>query len=388
MLLETAWRKEYYVNDTSQQYPKLTFREVRTREVEIELKRPLETSGGDVHKAPLILMDLLTEEGVVGRTYLYCHTSLVLEPLAQLIVGLSEQLKGTTVAPLTINDRLRRSFQGFLGTKGLTGMAVAGIEMAAWDAVAKAAELPLVAFLGGKPEKIPAYCTLRSMDPESAAEEALEMISLGIRTFKLKVGYADVMTDVKAIRALRGAIGEDVRLAVDYNQKLSVTEALRRVRVLDEEDLYWIEEPTFADNFEGHARIAQEAATPIRTGENWWSPHDAAKSIKVGASDYGMPDVMKIGGIAAWLHVAALAESVGLPLSSHIFPEISAHLLAVTPTAHLLEYLDFATPVLQRPLEIDDGHAVLPTDPGTGIEWNEEAIQHFLVRPAKKDSLA
>ena len=185
--------------------------------------------------------------------------------------------------------------------------------------------------------------------------------------------------DLEAISALRGVVGEGATIAVDFNQSLSVTGALERVRVLDEEGLYWIEEPTRADDFVGHARIAQEAKTPICIGENWWGPHDLQKSLEAGACDYGMPDAMKIGGVTGWLRAAALAEPAGLPLVSHIFPEISTHLLAASPTAHRLEYLDLAAPVLKEPVRIEDGHALVPEGSGIGFEWDEDAARRFLV---------
>jgi mandelate racemase len=166
---------------------------------------------------------------------------------------------------------------------------------------------------------------------------------------------------------------------VDYNQVLSVPEAISRARALDEEGLYWIEEPTRADDFAGHARIAREARTRIQIGENWWGPHDMAKSLEAGASDLAMPDVIKIGGVSGWLRAAALAEAEGMPASSHLYPEVSAHLLAVTPTRDRLEYLDLAGPILKEPVRIEEGHAVIPTSPGTGVEWDEESVRRYLV---------
>ena len=166
---------------------------------------------------------------------------------------------------------------------------------------------------------------------------------------------------------------------VDYNQSLSVPEAIHRIRALDDEGLAWIEEPTLHDDFAGHARIAREARTGIQLGENWWGPHDLAKSIAAGASDYAMPDVMKIGGVTGWLRMAALTEAAGLPVSSHIFPEFSAHLLAVTPTCHWLEYMDLANPILENPIRIEGGLAHIPEVPGAGVEWNEAAVKRFLV---------
>jgi mandelate racemase len=164
----------------------------------------------------------------------------------------------------------------------------------------------------------------------------------------------------------------------DYNQSLSVAEALRRCEALADEGLVWVEEPTRADDYDGHAQIRRKSRIPIQMGENWWGPHDMAKSLAANASDLGMPDAMKIGGVTGWLRAAALAEAQGMPISSHLFPEVSAHLLAASPTGHWLEYVDWAEPILQRPLRIDNGEAVIAEMPGAGIEWNESTVKQFL----------
>jgi mandelate racemase len=257
---------------------------------------------------------------------------------------------------------------------------VAAVPDGRLDALARANDLPLVRLLGGIERRVPAYGSLRSMAPEDVVDEVRELEPLGFDAYKLKVGHGDIGADLEVINALRGTAGDGASLAVDYNQSLSVTEALERVRVLDEEGLAWIEEPTRADDFAGHARIAQEARTPICIGENWWGPHDAQRSLEAGACDYGMPDAMKIGGVTGWLRTAALAEPSGLPLVSHIFPEVSVHLLAASPTAHALEYLDTAGSVLKDPIKVEDGHALVPTGPGIGLEWDEVAVGRYLVR--------
>jgi mandelate racemase len=260
-------------------------------------------------------------------------------------------------------------------------MAMAGIDMAAWDALAKSCEVPLARLLGGEPRKIPAYnsCGLGIIGGERAAEEALELVAPGFRAIKVRLGYPELDTDVAVVRAVRRSVGEGVVLMSDYNQSLSVVEAERRAAALDGEGLYWIEEPTRADDHSGHAQVRRESGTPIQTGENWWGPHDMAKSIEAGASDYAMADAMKIGGVSGWLRAAALAESAGLPLSSHLFPEISAHLLSMSPTCHWLEYVDWANPILEEPLEIMEGYASVPSRPGIGMSWDEEAVRRYSV---------
>jgi mandelate racemase len=356
---------------------RMTIRGVRARGLDLALERPVETASGVMRTAPLVLIDLFTEEGVTGRSYVRCYTPVALRSLVRLVADLEDLLRGTSAAPATVERALQRHFR-LLGPQGLTGIAMAGIDMALWDALATACGLPLVTLLGGRPGPIPAYASLRSMSPGAAAAEAEEVLALGFGAVKVKVGRGVLADDLDTIRAVRRAVGDGVRLMVDYNQSLSVADAIDRARALDREGLHWIEEPTRADDVEGHARITAAAGTAIQLGENWWGPHDMARSIAAHASDHVMLDVMKLGGVTGWLRAAALAEASGLPASSHTFPELSVHLLGVTPTCHLLEYLDHAGPILQEPVRIEDGQAVTPERPGSGLEWDEDAVRRSL----------
>jgi mandelate racemase len=350
------------------------------RAVDVPMRRPLKTGGGEVASAAMVLVDLETDEGVTGRGYLFCPTPLVLEPLAKVLSNLAPLVEGEPLAPAAIERKLHGTFR-LLGPQGLTAMAAAGIDMAAWDALAKSCGMSLVRLLGGEPRKIAAYnsCGLGMIGADRAAEEAQELLGAGFSAIKVRLGYEQLKTDLEVVRAIRGSIGEGAVLMADYNQSLSVAEASRRAAALEDEGLYWIEEPTRADDYSGHARIRRGAKTRIQIGENWWGPHDAAKSIEAGASDYVMPDAMKIGGVTGWMRTAALAEAAGLSLSSHLFPEISAHLLAVSPTRHWLEYVDWANPILEEPLTIEDGHASPPDTPGIGISWDEGAVRRYSV---------
>jgi mandelate racemase len=357
---------------------RLTVSGLRARAVDVPVEPPLETASAEIRSAPLVLVDLATEEEVTGHSYAFCVTPLALAPMARLVSNLGPPIEGDAVAPLSIEDKLHDRFR-LLGPQGLTGMAMAAVDVAAWDALAKAHELPLVEFLGGERTPVPAYASLRAMGLESVTEEAREAVGSGFGAVKVRIGHPDVRRDVEVVRAVRNAIGDGVDLMVDYNQVLSVPEAISRARILDEEGLYWIEEPTRADDFAGHARITREAKTHVQIGENWWGPHDMAKSLAAGASNLAMPDVIKIGGVSGWLRAVALAEAEGMPASSHLYPEVSAHLLAATPTRDRLEHLDLAGPILKEPLRIESGNAVIPTSPGTGVEWDEEAVRRYLV---------
>jgi mandelate racemase len=201
----------------------------------------------------------------------------------------------------------------------------------------------------------------------------------GFRAIKARLGYPDLETDIAVVREVRKAIDPDAIVMTDYNQSLTAPEAIRRAQALEAENIFWIEEPVLADDFAGHAEVRAKTSIAIQTGENWWGTHDMRKSMEAGASDFGMPDVVKIGGVTGWMRAAALAEANGLPISSHLFPEISVHLLVASPTAHWLEFVDFASPILRNPVVPENGFVTPADAPGTGLEWDEEAVSRFLV---------
>jgi mandelate racemase len=336
------------------------------------------TSSGDILVAPLALVELATAEGPTGCSYVFSYTPAALAPLCKLLENFGALLAGRAVAPVALDAELAVRMR-LLGPQGLTGIAMAAIDMAAWDALARAAGLPLVRMLGGAPRPVPAYNSLGMDGADAAAKLAAETAQAGFKALKIKIGYPDVADDVAAIRAVRREIGDGLALMVDYNQALPVPEAIRRIRRLDDEGLAWVEEPTRADDFDGHARIARAVRTPLQIGENWWGPADMAKSIAAGASSFAMPDVMKIGGVTGWLRAAALAQAAGLPVSSHIFPELSAHLLPVTPTAHWLEWLDTAGGVLADPVKPVAGAVTAADVPGSGVTFDPAAVRRYRV---------
>lgn len=355
--------------------PGLTIRQLRARAVKVPMPLPLQTSSGTIGIAPLALIDLETEEGVTGCAYLFCYTVLALKPVIQMLENLAPLIQGDAVAPRELERKLQAQFR-LLGAKGIAAMALAGLDMAAWDALAKSRGMPLAKLLGGERRRIPAYnsCGLGMIGAERAADEAQQLAAPGFDAIKVRLGYPELKTDIGVVRAVKRAIGDEVLLMSDYNQALSVAEAIRRIRALDDEGLYWIEEPAFADDFAGYAEIRRKAKTAIQMGENWWGLHDMEKSVAAGSSDLVMPDAMKIGGVSGWLRAAALAEAAGMPVSSHLFPEVSAHLLAVSPTCHWLEYVDWASPILQEPFKVENGHATAPDKPGIGIAWDEARV--------------
>jgi mandelate racemase len=359
----------------------MKIRSLRLRAVAAPMKRPLATSIASVTVAPLLLIDLETDAGVVGRSYLFALARHHLPPLGKLVEAMGEMVKGDEVAPLELERKLRARY-ALLGVHNMVLFAMAGIDMAAWDALGQKHGLPLVRLLGAVPRPIPAYNSkgLGIQGLDKLEKEAAELVEEGFRALKLRLGRPGAAQDLDALRAVKKAIGPDITLMVDFNQGLSVAEAIRRGHMIDEEGgVHWIEEPIRADDFSGCSEIKRQIRTPIQLGENFMGPEQMAQALAAGACDYVMPDAERIGGVTGWMRAAALAQGAGVEMSSHLFPEVSCHLLAATPTCHWLEYVDWANPILKDPVTLKDGHVVIPEAPGSGIAWNEQAVEKYQV---------
>jgi mandelate racemase len=242
--------------------------------------------------------------------------------------------------------------------------------------------LQLAALLGSEPKRIPAYnsCGLGLMtSPDQVADEAVKLLVGGFRAIKLRLGYPTLQEDLAALHAVKKRVGDGIAVMVDYNQALSLVAALERGRALDQEGIYWLEEPIRHDDYAGYATLVRELETPIQIGENFSESSAMAVALAAGAADYVMPDLERIGGVTGWQRAAALAATQRIAMSSHLFPEVSVHLLSATPTCHFLEYVDWADKILERPLEIDDGFAVVPRRPGNGLTWDTKAVEKYRV---------
>ena len=340
----------------------------------------LGTSRGVITKAPLLLIDLDTEEGVTGRSYLWCYFPAAVPAIAKILEEVARVVKGKRLAPADLWGKLAERF-ALIGVQGLVRMAMAGFDVAAWDALAVAAGWPLATLIGSSPKRIPAYnsCGLGLMAPRELADEAEKLLARGFRAVKLRHGYPTLAEDLSALHAVKKRLGSEIAVMVDYNQALSLAQALERGRALDQEGIYWLEEPIRHDDYAGNATLVRELKTPIQIGENFSESSAMAVALAAGAADYVMPDLERIGGVTGWLRAAALAATHRIEMSSHLFPEVSAHLLAATPTAHFLEYMDWADKILAEPLEIVDGFAVVPQRPGNGLAWDAKAVKKYRI---------
>jgi mandelate racemase len=243
----------------------LTIRELKVRAVDAPMPRPIRTAVGTIPSAPLLLIDIQTDQGIVGHAYLFAYTKAVLAPLARLAAEIAGELAGQSVAPAARMRAFERRFL-LLGRQGLLGMLLSGIDMALWDALGRAADCPVVQLLGGEPAALSAYDSFGVIDPIADERAIRQSLERGFRAIKIKLGDGDVKKDAATVAAVRGMVGPDIALMVDYNQSLDVPEARRRIGRLATHDIAWVEEPVPAEDIHGHARVRAGSPVPVQTG--------------------------------------------------------------------------------------------------------------------------
>lgn len=364
---------------TSSTLPKIEA--INVRRAMVPFEQPLKTASGVMLAAPLVLLDIRTTAGVTGHAYLFCYTPIVLGAVATLTEDVAKALIGQSLSPHQLLQRLRAGYK-LLGTQGLLDMVLSAIDMALWDAWSKFLGQPLATLFGADLTQRPSIQVYASYGMEEAQQTRRyieQALSEGHRYVKIKIGHADLKTDLAVVETALHAMQGQASLLVDYNQSLSVAEALVRCKALDGYGLIWIEEPTAFDDWHGHAAIAQHVTTPIQAGENLWGATQVAESLDLGASDLMMPDLGKVGGVGGWLQASMVCAARRVPVSNHFYQEISAHLMLVTPGAYLLEYFRMADPILEQPLALSHGRAIVPDRPGHGMVWCETALQKYLL---------
>jgi mandelate racemase len=333
-----------------------------------ELPSPLLTASGKLTNAALVLVKIRSKCGVEGHSYLFSPSSKLLPALASAVSVAFEEVKGKSCSPETNTDYLLDKFKLFGGT-GILTMAFAAIDMASWDLLGRALGKPLYRLWGGTQTTIPSYESsgLSIGSFGQVLDQAERFLSNGNSRMKVRLGYETIAEEVMLLSRLKDELGNNIELMVDYNQGLTFDQALERCKELDDLGLTWIEEPILADMLEKAANLTNATKTPIQLGENLWSLTEVERALNLGASDYLMPDVAKIGGATQWLRAAKMAERHGLKVSSHLYPEISAHLMASISNAHYLEYADWTKLQFSGHQSPQNNHVIITDKTGVGL---------------------
>jgi mandelate racemase len=358
---------------------------IKVRKLLVPLRRPLTVSFGTFKEAPMLAVELETTGGIPGRVLGFTFHRLGLTLLPPVLEHLATVVSGRDItrANITqIHDLCQKSLM-LLGHEGVTQMALSFFDMALHDALARAAGVPLYRLLGAEAAALPSYnsCGGNLIPAEAAAREAKELIAEqgGFAHVKIRLGRGAVTEDLAAVRAVRDALGPSKMVSVDFNQALPPAAALDVCRAFDGAGLGWIEEPVTYDDYETQARLTAKLSTPVQIGETWWHWRVAHRAIQAQTSDYIMPDILRIGGVTGWMRVSQAAAVAGIPMSSHLSPEFSAHVLAATPTRGWLEFMDWGQELIEHPVIPDKGIARPGEASGAGMDFRETVLSKFLL---------
>jgi L-talarate/galactarate dehydratase len=332
-------------------------------------------------KRPIVILRLRTDGGIEG-----IGVTLYGGRLTRSLHAAVEDLAAATVGedPTRIEHivaKLRAADGG--GPGGIFTLALSAIDTALWDIKGKALNLPLWKLLGGHRDRVPTYASgslRRGLSDEQAQRAAGILLQKGFREMKTQMalpGNPTPAEEVRRVRVVREAIGPDIKLMCDINQRWRPEQAIDIGRRVEDVGLFWLEDVTTADDYQGLARVTAALKTPVAGGEYVWGIAPFRHMIETRSVDIVMIDLARVGGVSQWMKVAGMAEAFNLPVVSHVMPEMLVHLVAACPNGLTVEYMPWMLALYEETPAIEDGHLVLPAEPGLGLRFDEKAIARF-----------
>jgi len=354
--------------------------DVETQPVTVRLDQPIGSALGQIASFGCILVTVRTDGGITGENLIFTLNDRRTAVLHQMVDELADVAVGRDAGHIAGFWARAWKDINFLGHKGVPVAGISAIDGALWDALGKAAGLPLYRLLGGAQDRVPAYHSgglwlSRSVD--ELAAEAQGFVDEGFRAMKMRLGLPNPADDIARVKAVRDAIGPEVKLMADANQGLTEAQAIRLGRRLEPFDLAWFEEPLPAWDLDGLARVAAALDTPIASGETEYTRYGFRRMLELRSADILMPDLQRVGGVSEFMRVGHMAESHDIAVSSHLFPETSVQVLGALSNATFLEYMPWFSRLYNEALEFQDGSAVVPERPGWGFTFNRDYIAHL-----------
>jgi len=332
---------------------------------------------------PIVILRLRTDNGIegIGLTFYGARLTRSLhaavEDLAALVVGED---------PMRIENivsKLRKGTGDSCGPGGIFTLALSAIDIALWDIRGKALDQPLWKLLGGHRDRVPTYASgslRRGLTDDQAQRAARILVQKGFREMKTQMGLPGTPTpadEVRRVRVVREAIGPDIKLMCDINQRWRPEQAIDIGSRVEDVGLFWLEDVTAADDYQGLARVTAALKTPIAGGEYLWGIEPHRQMIQAHSVDIVMIDLVRVGGVSQFMKVAGMAEAFNLPVVSHVMPEMLAHVIAACPNGLTVEYMPWMLKLYEETPAIEDGQLVLPTRPGLGLKFDEKAVAGF-----------
>ena len=333
--------------------------------------------------ASFVVLTIKTDDGIEGIGYAGFASTLMLKALKEAVDSLAEQTIGNDPMMIEAIGSKLFTLGGGGAPAGLATRSVAAIDVALWDIKGKALNQPVYRLLGGFQDTVPTYASghlWRTYDLNALAETAPKLVEQGFRAMKFRMGAEDsAAKEIARMRVMREAVGDEVDLMVDINQGWDVNRAITIGRKMADYNLFWLEDPTHHQDYDGLARIADALDTPIATGEYHYGIAPFRHMLERRSVDIVMVDLMRAGGITQWMKIAHLAQTFNLPVVSHLAPEILAHAVAAIPNGLTVEHMPWAFPLFKQAPTVENGELVLSQEPGFGLEFDDDALSRYEV---------
>ncbi|MGH7055983.1 MAG: mandelate racemase/muconate lactonizing enzyme family protein [Stellaceae bacterium] len=331
---------------------------------------------------PIVTLEVETDDGVVGVGVTYFGGALS-RTLKHAVDELGAQALGEDPLRVEAVAAKLRAAAGSAGPGGIFHLAVSAIDMALWDIRGKTLNQPLWKLLGGARERVPSYASgalMRGLSLDQVVKSAATLKEKGWREMKTQLALPGETTparEVERMQRVREAIGPDIKLMCDINQRWRPEEAIdigRRVEAAGV-GLFWFEDVTAHDDYKGLARVTAALTTPVAGGEYVWGIVPFRHMMESRSVDIVMIDLVRVGGVTQWLKVAGMAEAFNLPVVSHLIPEVHVHLVGAVPNGLTVEYMPWLMPLFEEVSQLEDGALAMPQKPGLGLAFNRETIR-------------
>jgi L-alanine-DL-glutamate epimerase-like enolase superfamily enzyme len=359
----------------------MKIRDVRTTRLSVPFNPPIADSTHVLDRIQWILVDIETDEGLVGSSYMltFDYGAELLQAIVD--VELRKVILGKDPRDISGIWHMCHAHSEYIGQSGLAAWGIGGIDIALWDLLGKYLKVPVCQLLGSNRGEVPVYGSggWLSYSMDELLAEVNAYIQRGFKMVKMKVGSSDLSHDVERVRAVRKLVGEKVRLMVDANQAWSPHQAIAFARQIQDQDIFWFEEPVQKDDLEGYCKVASTIDIPVATGEREFCLSAFREFLVRKGAAIIQPDALRIGGLTPYMKVVHMAEAFNRSVAPHFYKEIDIHVLAAIQNGLFLEYFPWLDPLLVNPIEVSDGMAQVPQRPGLGIEFKPEAVKEFEV---------
>ena len=350
----------------------MSISDIRCHQTRLPLNHPLRNATVEITGFTILLVDVVDENGLCGEGIAFTIDPRQMPAVVSSVELFRDAFLGSDPNDVTgtYEKCLRRL--GFLGMSGAPIHALSAIEGAVWDLRGKRTGSSIASLLGRSRTAVPVYASQglwTNQDTPDLVRQAATFVDAGYRGMKLRLTN-DLSADIPRIAAIRRQIGDDIQLMVDANQGMSYRQALRFVEHAAEFDLEWFEEPFRPHEIGALRDLRSKSAIPIASGESDYTRFGCQKLLDEHAVDILMPDLQRVGGVSDFIAVCAASAANAVPISSHLFPEMSLQIMAHARCVHSLEMVDWFSPLFSEQIELDEGYATVPSRPGWGFTVN------------------